>query len=338
MPTKIQNDLERISTFDPTLWTSLKDQRIFATGCTGFIGTWVIESFIHANKKFNLNAELVLLTRNKVKNEKKYPEVKWVEGDIQNFSFPHGNFDYVIHGATEVATFQSGENPTSLLDVSYLGTKKILEFSKQKNAKKILFLSSGAAYGTQATDLKFLSESHLCAPDVRNSKSTYGEAKRIGELLLFNENIPATSARIFATCGPHAPMESQYAFSNFLESCLKDTDITINSNGRTMRSFLYIADLTLWLWLLLLKGKDKEIYNVGSQDEISIHDLANKMKLTLNKKMNIKVLGTEETFGRYIPSNKKIRDEFGIHEMISLEESIIKSYDFLKEEYAVSIS
>lgn len=336
MPTKIQSDLERIATFDPSLWNSLKNKKLFATGCTGFIGTWIIESFIHINEKFNLNAELFLLTRNKAKHEKNYPEVKWIEGDIQNFTFPSDTFDYVIHGATEVATFQSGQNPSSLLDVSFFGTKRIIELSKLNNVKKILFLSSGAAYGTQPLDLKLLQENYTGAPDIRNSKSTYGEAKRLGELMLFNESIPATSARIFATCGPCAPMESQYAFSNFLEACLNNKDITISSNGKTLRSFLYIADLTLWLWILLLKGKDKEIYNVGSQDELTIYELAKKMKTVLSKNIEIKVLGTEESFGRYIPSNMKIRDEFSIKELISLEESILKSYDFFKDQYAVS--
>lgn len=335
MPTIIQNDLDGISDFDPQMWELLREKRIFATGCTGFLGEWIIRSFLHLNQKFNLKAELYCLTRNKKKNEERFSGIHFVEGDIQSFAFPKGGFDLVIHGATEVAAYQKGSDPSLLLDVSFVGTKRLIDFSKQASVKKILFLSSGAAYGTQPLELPLLEESYSGAPDPRNSKSTYGEAKRLGELLLFNQEIPATSARIFATYGPFLPLESQYAFSNFLESFLKQEKIVIKSNGLTTRSYLYAGDLVLWLWILLLKGKDKEIYNVGSEEEISIHDLAKKMSTLLGAKTEIEIQGRELSFGRYIPSNHKIRTEFKIDQLVPLETGIMKSFEFLKDPYAV---
>jgi nucleoside-diphosphate-sugar epimerase len=335
MLTKIQSDLDTISGFDPEMWNLLRNKKIFATGCTGFIGTWIIYSFVHFNQKFNLNAELICLTRNKNKNEEKFQGVKFVEGDIESFPFPSGEFDFIIHGATEVASYQQGSDQSSLLDISYLGTKRVQSFAKQAKAQKILFLSSGAAYGTQPLNLQLLEESFGGAPDVTQSKSTYGEAKRLGELLLFNDSIPSTSARIFATCGPFLPNESKFAFSNFLNSVVSDSKIIIQSNGKTTRSYLYIGDVTLWLWLLLLKGKDKEIYNVGSDDEISISELAKKIKTTLNSEVEIEVQGKEPGFNRYIPSNKKIRQEFRITNMVPLDVGIKKSYEFLKVNDAI---
>ncbi len=332
MLTKIQSDLDNISGFDPEMWELLRNKKIFATGCTGFIGTWIIYSFLHINKKYNLNSELYCLTRNKKKNEDKYPGIHFVEGDIENFNFPDGKFSFVIHGATEVASYQQNTDHSSLLDVSYIGTKRIIQFAKLAETEKILFLSSGAAYGSQPLDLKYLDEDFSGAPDVTKSKSTYGEAKRVGELLLFNNTIPATSARIFATCGPFLPRESTFAFSNFLEAVFLNKNIKIKSNGRTTRSYLYIGDLTLWLWILLLKGRDKEIYNVGSEDEISVADLAKMIKSTLNSNVEIEVLGQELEINRFIPENKKIRSEFKINHLVSLETGIKKSYAFLKGE------
>lgn len=335
MLTKIQSDLDSISGFDPEMWNLLRNKKIFATGCTGFIGTWIIYSFLHANKKFNLGAELHCLTRNKKKNQEKFPGVHFIEGDIENFDLPSGDFDYVIHGATEVASYQQNANHSSLLDVSYVGTKRIIQFAKKAGTKKILFLSSGAAYGTQPLELKYLDEEFTGAPDVTKAKSTYGEAKRVGELLLFNESIHATSARIFATCGPFLPQESTFAFSNFLDAVIANKNIKINSNGRTTRSYLYIGDLTLWLWILLLKGRDKEIYNVGSEDEISVAELAHMIKTTLKSNVEIEVLGKELELNRFIPENKKIRSEFKINHLVSLETGIKKSYEFLKGENGI---
>lgn len=335
MLTKIQNDLDIISGFDPEMWSLLKNKRIFATGCTGFIGTWIIHSFLHINLKYNLGSELHCLTRNKKKNQDKYPGVHFIEGDIENFNYPSGEFGFIIHGATEVASYQQNTDHSALLDVSYFGTKRIIEFAKKSGSKKILFLSSGAAYGTQPMELYRLDESYMGAPDITKSKSNYGEAKRVGELLLFNQAISSTSARIFATCGPFLPQESTFAFSNFMDAVVSNTNIKINSNGRTTRSYLYISDLTLWLWILLLKGRDKEIYNVGSEDEISISDLAHAIKNTLNSKVEIEVLGKELDFNRFIPSNKKIRSEFKINNLVSLENGIKKSHEFLKAKNAI---
>lgn len=335
MLTKIQSDLENISDFDPEMWNLLKNKRIFATGCTGFIGTWIIHSFLYVNKKYNLGAELYCLTRNKKKNVDKFPGVFFIEGDIENFNFPSGEFEYFIHGATEVASYQQDTDHSALLNVSYVGTNRIIQFARTSACKKILFLSSGAAYGAQPLELYRLDESYMGAPDITKPKSTYGEAKRLGELLLFNQSVSATSARIFATCGPFLPQESTFAFSNFMDAVISNSNIKINSNGRTTRSYLYISDLTLWLWILLLKGRDKEIYNVGSEDEISISDLAQTIKNTLNSKVEIEILGQELDFNRFIPSNKKIRSEFKINNLVSLENGIKKSYEFLKAKNAI---
>lgn len=335
MLTKIQSDLDYISNFNPEMWQILRNKKIFATGCTGFLGTWMIYSFLHLNKKFNLNAELVCLTRSKKKNEQKFSGVQFVQGEIEHFSFPDGKFDFIIHGATEVSQYQNDIAQSVLLDVAYLGTKRIQHFAKNAEVKKILFLSSGAAYGFQPLDLPLVDETFNGAPDITHSKSTYGEAKRVCELLLFNDLIPTVSARIFATAGPFLPLESQFAFSHFLKSILNNENIVVQSNGKSTRSYLYIADLTLWLWILLLKGKKGEIYNVGSEEEISIFDLAQKIKSTLKSSIEIEVLGQEINFNRYIPSNKKIRDQFDISSLISLETGIKKSYEFLKDHYGI---
>lgn len=340
MRTLITEDLEAISQFDPSMWELLRDKKIFATGCTGFIGSWIIRSFCYLNTKYSLRAELHLLTRNissfRIKNNelRNNPALKFTEGDIKTFSIPSEKFDYIIHGATEVATFQAGDRSNELLDVGFFGTKRIIELAKSSRSKKVLFLSSGAVYGTQPLDMNSIYETYSGSPLTNTHKSTYGEAKRVGEMLLFNETaFETSSARIFAAAGPFLPIKSHFAFSNFLESCLQNKPIEISGNGKTTRSYLYASDLTLWLWILLLKGKDKEFYNVGSDFEISIHELANLMKQTLNKNIAINVLGTNPDYGRYIPSNDKIRNAFGLKTMVSLKKSIQKSYKYLEATY-----
>lgn len=339
MHTLIQSDLEDIAGFDPSLWLSLKGKNIFATGCTGFIGGWIIHSFLYFNQKYDLGASLTLLTRNKQKLLAHFPaaadkSIIIHEGDITSFNFPQGNFEYIIHGATEVAPMQNGNNQSGFLDNAYLGTKRIIEFSRLAATQRILFLSSGAAYGAQPLDLPVFQENYAGAPLTTLPTSSYGEAKRFAEQMLFNESqFETVSARIFATCGPFIPLESKFAFINFLEDCLRGKDITINDNGRSTRSYLYASDLALWLWHLLMKGKRSEIYNVGSEQEISIKDLAGTIKKVLNSSSNVTVLGKSESYNRYIPSTKKMLDQFNLRPTVTLEDAIIKTSRFLKEQY-----
>lgn len=339
MHTLIQNDLADIAGFDTSLWQSLKGKKIFATGCTGFIGAWIFHSFLYCNEKFSLNAELILLTRNKEKLLKAYPilsnsSVTIHQGDIIDFVLPDGKFDYLIHGATEVAIMQAGNDHSGFLDNAYLGTKRVIELSKRSGVERVLFLSSGAAYGPQPMEMKLFEESYLGAPPSNIASSSYGEAKRFAEQMLFNEaSFKTVSARIFASCGPFLPLQSKFAFSNFMESCLKGQDIVINDNGKTTRSYLYASDMTLWLWHLLIKGAAGEIYNVGSDQEITIRELADKIKQVLASSNKIQVLGTGDNFNRYIPSAKKMHAQFNISQKVSLENAIIKTSQFLKEQH-----
>ncbi|HXH73857.1 MAG TPA: NAD-dependent epimerase/dehydratase family protein [Bacteriovoracaceae bacterium] len=321
----IQNDLDQIRNFDLTMWESLRGKKIFATGCTGFIGTWFIHSFNDLNSKLGLDASLTLLTRNKKKLED-HPGISIVEGNILDFTFPEGDFDYVIHGATEVAAFHSGENPGNLLDVAYIGTKRVIEFAKLKQVKKVLFLSSGAVYGKT---LAIIPEDYLGAPDVQDTKSFYGEGKRLAEMLLFAE-VPTVSARIFASCGPFMPLNADFAFSNFLKASTLGLDIEIKGNGKTSRSYLYGSDLVLWLWTLLLKGKYGEAYNVGSEEEISILKLAESIASVTRSKGKVTVRGSGDDFTRYIPSTLKAQEELGLKQLVSLDQSILKSFNFQK--------
>jgi len=320
---KIQSDLEDLSRIEPELWACLGGKKIFATGCTGFIGMWFIHSFIYLNEKFNLGAELTLLTRNKKNHQSIFPQVKFVEGDVKDFVLPGEKYDFVIHGATEVGAFQSGVNPSELLDVSYQGTKRVIELCKVSGASRVLFLSSGAAYGNAPVHV---TEDFEGAPVTTSARSTYGEAKRIAEQLLFNQSeFETMSARIFAACGPFMPMNSDFAFANFLKNSLVGEVIEIKGNGLSTRSYLYGSDLVFWLWKILLRGEKSQIYNVGSEEEISIKDLASTMG------SEVKVFGTGPEFSRYVPSTKKARDQLGLKQTVTLFQAIKKSADFYKD-------
>src|ERR1035437_1718699 len=134
-------DLNYISENNVTLWEELRGRRIFITGGTGFFGCWLLESFIAANKAFDLRAQAVVLTRSARRFRERAPHlagnaaIELLEGDVRNFAFPTGEFPFVIHAATE-SVRTSSANPlatdpsTELLSTILEGTRRCLEFAE----------------------------------------------------------------------------------------------------------------------------------------------------------------------------------------------------------------
>jgi len=182
-------DLDSILDRTRLFWDELRGSNIFITGGTGFIGCWLLESFIWANDILNLQAKATVLTRSKGAFYKKsphlasHPSISWHLGDVRSFEFPTGDFSHIIHAATEVNNYSQKIDFRDLLDVIVEGTRHTLDFAIACQTQKFLFTSSGAVYGKQPNEITHIHESYLGAPDTLDSRSIYGEGKRIAELL-----------------------------------------------------------------------------------------------------------------------------------------------------------
>src|SRR5690349_21151667 len=102
-----KEDLDHVLERTRELWEDLRDQSIFITGGTGFVGTWMVESLLWCSDAFNLNTRVTLLTRNpetfetNARHLATHPSVSVLRGDVKTFEFPNGRFGFVIHAATE---------------------------------------------------------------------------------------------------------------------------------------------------------------------------------------------------------------------------------------------
>lgn len=340
----IQNDLQNIFGSTISIWEELRGQNLFLTGGTGFFGTWLLESFAYANKILNLNASVLVLTRNydafRAKNPHltTNPAIKFHIGDIKNFVYPAGNFKFIIHGAATSAneTFNQADI-LEKFDTVTLGTRHLLDFAVHAGTKKILYTSSGVAYGKQPPNMTHIPESYVGAPETTNIEtlSAWGNSKRTAEFLCAyysnHYNIEVKFARCFSFVGPFLPLGIHYAIGNFIQNCINGQPIKILGDGTPRRSYLYTSDLTVWLWTILFNGAPNYIYNVGSEHDISILDLAKLISSKFKYKTNIEVAqpAKPNTFpDSYIPSTLRARTELSLKETVPLAEAIEKTIGY----------
>ncbi len=334
-------DLQHILARTGDLWELLRKAQILITGGTGFFGTWLLESFLAANEALDLDARAVVLTRSISEFRKRAPHLagsRFIlehEGDVQNFNFPKGEFRYVIHAATQ-PDLVSGD-AGALFNANLQGTSRVLACAAATGARRLLFTSSGAVYGRQPTDLTHVPEEYLGAPTTLDLTTAYGQSKRASEFLCLAEaaraGFEALIARPFAFVGPHLPLEANYAIGNFVRDAISGGPIRIAGDGTPYRSYLYAADLAIWLWAILFRGKPGEAYNVGSDHDVDIAELARTVASVIDPKVEVVIAQQPDPTGkplRYVPSIEKARRELGLESWIDLKEGIKRMADWYR--------
>lgn len=333
MDNPLATDLEHVLGHTTALWEELRGARLFITGGTGFFGKWLLESFLWANDRLALGARVWVLTRRPEAFRREAPHLadapafQLHEGDIRTFDFPAGEFSHVIHAATPSSAALNEEEPEVMLDFIVQGTRRALDFARQARTAKFLLTSSGAVYGRQPPELTHMGEVYTGAPDHLDSRWAYGEGKRVAEQLcaIYQRRfgLHATIARGFAFVGPYLPLSAHFAIGNFIRDGLRGGPINVAGDGTPYRSYLYAADLAIWLWTVLLRGQSAHPYNVGSDRDLTIADLAGKIAAYFQTQVHIaKQAVPGKAAERYVPATQRARAELGLKTWISLDEAI----------------
>ncbi len=333
----LAEDLDHVLAHTQGLWDELRGQRIFITGGTGFFGCWLLESFTWANDKLGLGASATVLTRNPEAFRKKaphlagHPSVRLHCGDVRSFEFPAGAYSHIIHAATESSTRLNEVDPLQMLDTIVHGTRRTLDFAVAAAARKLLMTSSGAVYGEQPSDLGHIPETYLGAPDTMDARSAYGEGKRVAELLCAiyhrKHGIEAKIARCFAFVGPYLPLDAHFAIGNFIRDAMRGGPIQVKGDGRPYRSYLYAADLAIWLWTILMKGQPCRPYNVGSDEEATVAQAASCVSAIAGGAPIEIAERAERSSPRrhYVPAIGRVREELRLRQQVPLEAAVART-------------
>lgn len=344
----LASDLDEVLALTRDLWEDLRGGRLFLTGGTGFFGCWLLETFLWANERLELGAEVHVLTRNAARFRAKAPHlanqatVKLLEGDVATFTFPALPFTHVIHAATDVSVANLDER--LIFDATVQGTRHVLDFAIQAGVRRFLNISSGAVYGRQPSEIRHLPEDFPGAPDPTAPSSVYGEGKRVGEMLcaLYHKHhgLEASTARCYAFVGPYQPLDQHFAIANFIGDGLQGNTIQVGGDGTAYRSYLYASDLAVWLWTLLFKGQPTRAYNVGSEDDLSIGELAHAVARVFPEVPGVRIAQAPMPGGkpsRYVPSTQRAQSELGLRQIVDLSEAIRRTAGWHRRQAAFAL-
>lgn len=314
---------------------NLSGKSLFITGGTGFFGKSIIDYLSKHEIKLG---KLTILTRNiknfKIANpefnEVKIPYLNFIEQDVQKLQYNNDTYDYVIHAATSVV---DKVDALQLVNEIIDGSKRVLDFASKANAKSFINVSSGAVYG-KIKKLEPALESDLSTPSLESNSSSYALGKIISEYysyLYANSSMKVTSLRCFCFAGAYLN-PSVFAIGEFINKALKNEDVLVNSGSGVYRSYLSTCDLVEWMFYVLISSLHRvsnyEVYNVGSENAISLPELASFVIKTLNSKSNLLCPNIKNHgISYYVPNIDKIK-QLGVESNYSLDQVIIDTADF----------
>jgi UDP-glucose 4-epimerase len=299
-------------------------RNILITGGAGNIGSSLADRLSSDENNF------IVLVDNLLSGVvKKIPldrhNVIFIKCDVNNFRDISSvilsyKFDYIFHYAAVVGVKRTLDNPMMVLN-DIEGIKNILDLAKNTSVKKVFYSSSSEVYGEPVEIPQFEDTTPL------NSRLPYAIIKNVGESFFRSYHreygLDYTIFRFFNTYGPR--QSTDFVISKFIDFALKNEDITIYGDGMQTRTFCYINDNLETVERILNHGYySNEVINIGSDQEITILDLAKKIIKLLNSSSIIKHVDplAEGDMTRRKPDISKMKSVLK-RELTSLEEGIL---------------
>lgn len=343
---KKQIDFLKKDCADAASWSlrmldELKNQKIYVAGGTGFIGSWIAEFVAFLNDNHQFNTSLVILARNtdSFKNEKKHlatrSDIQFISRDIRNINELPKDTSYIIHAAASPDNRNHVSNPIETIATITKGTNNLIDSAfKLPNLKKFLYLSSGQVFGKSVTKNELITEFDFGPLDCNKITSIYPEAKRLAEstccAYASQYKLPIVIARPFSFIGPYQSLSKPWAINNFINDALNNKTIRIIGNGEPIRSFMYPADLVVWILKILVSGKTNTAYNVGSPFGISLKDVAEKIVHIAQTNVNIDIKFNNNDSYRFVPDITLCENELGLKINYEVEDTIRRSIAWFK--------
>ena len=298
-------------------WEKLDNKKILITGANGLICSYLIDLLMYRNIKFNSNMKIYALGRNEERLKARFKsffdreDFVFIKQDISKKLNIEDKVDYIIHGASNAVPAEFLKDPVGTMTSNIFGVYNLLEYSRENEVEKLLYISSSEVYGDDLSKDCFNEEDsgYVNPLDVR---ACYPSSKRAAETLcatyLKQYNVDFCVARPGHIYGPTYTEKDNRALCQFINNVLDDNDIVMKSEGSQVRSYCYLSDCVMGLLYMLLVGKSGEAYNISNKNSnVSIREMAETIADLSNKKVIFELPNNNEK-SVFTKINKSILD------------------------------
>jgi dTDP-glucose 4,6-dehydratase len=242
-----------------------------------------------------------------------------------------GPVDYVLHFASPASPVDFPTIPIEILEVGTLGTRNMLELALRKGAR-FLLASTSEVYGDPLVHPQ--PESYLGNVSPTGPRGCYDEAKRCAEAFTMAyyraRRLETRIVRIFNTYGPRMRLDDGRVIPNYFGQALRGEPLTVYGDGSQTRSLCYVDDLVGGA-LAVLEGPDPMPFNVGSQDEVTMLELARIVKRVTGSSSEIEFcpLPQDDPKQRR-PDTTRAKEILGWAPAISLEDGLTRTLEYFR--------
>lgn len=282
----VEEDLRTIVS-SPLPWDRLFGKTVLITGANGFVPAYMLETLLYLNETAGAGIRVVALVRSYEKAMRRLghlanrSDITMLVQDVRDQYNGPESIDFLVHAASQASPKYFGIDPVGTFEANVLGTQRLLEVARQAKSEGFLFFSSGEVYGLPFDLSTPVKEETFGYLDPTNLRSCYAEGKRAGETLCTcwhaQYGVPAKIVRLSHTYGPGMELNDGRVFADFVADIVARRDIILKSDGSAKRPFCYLRDATVAFFTILLRGTSGEAYNVGSDSQHSILELAESL-------------------------------------------------------------
>ena len=310
-------------------------KKIIVTGGAGFIGSHLCEHLLANGHKVTAVDDLSTGSLANIKHLFPNSDFKLVQASVRDEDLMRSvieDCDCVYHLAAAVGVNLIVEKPVHTIETNIHGTEVVLSAANQFG-KKVLITSTSEVYGKNE-QVPFREDDDTVLGSTKFSRWSYACSKAIDEFLALayhrQYGLQVVIVRLFNTIGPRQTGRYGMVVPRFIDWALKNEPLLIYGSGKQTRSFTYVSDAIKAITALMeLKSSDGEVFNIGSAEEISISDLADKIIKKTSSKSGKKLIPYSQAYGqgfddmkRRLPCLEKVNQAIGYKPQVSLDQML----------------
>jgi len=306
--------------------------RILITGGAGFIGSHLSDAYLERGDDVYIIDDLSTGSIRNISHLKNNPRFHYTIDSVHNQPVAAelvDQCDVIFHLAAAVGVKLIVESPVRTIETNVRGTEVILALANKKK-KPVLVASTSEVYGL-STDVPFREDGNLVMGATTKGRWSYACSKAIDEFLALaywrEKKLPTRVVRLFNTVGPRQTGQYGMVIPTFVKQALAGRPITVYGDGKQTRCFGYVGDVVGALIKLMdHEGAVGEDFNIGSNEEVSIIELANRIKELTKSESEIVMIPYDEAYEegfedmpRRVPDISKIGELVGFRPQMKLD-------------------